>query len=422
MNKLILWLKNMFANRRFTIAFSLIVAFVAWLVITLDQNPVREATFSNMAIQIDVTTSAVGEMGLDIVSDDYANAATVMVQGPNYIVSALKNSDISVYADLSEVTQAGTYVIPLKAERLNGTSGYNILSVSPSTIKLTFDYIDTREFPVVIKADGISASSGLIADEAVVSSTGDAKLTIKGSKTKLDLIGSVVALVGEKETIDATKTYDADILVYDAEGNMLNTSDYTLSAQQVKVTVPICKKKVVPVKPTFVNEPVSNFGNSLISSTSVDSVTLIGPPAVIDDLEYVELSKIDFSEISTEKRSFNVSFSLPDGVKVLDGGEFVTVNLSLSGYSTKTFTVSKDNISFKNVASGCSAKTNSSLKNVVICGLSKTLKNLKADDLYVEIDLSGKSAGEYTVTAIVKNKNDLAVWQVGSYSITVTIS
>lgn len=421
MKKLTFWIKRMFANRRIAIAFSLIVAFIAWLVISLDQNPVREATFSNVAVSIDVSASAAGDMGLDIVTEDYLTSTNVTVQGPNYIVSSLKSSDISVFADLSDVTGAGTYVIPLKAQRLNGTSGYSVISVNPGTIKLTFDYIDTREFPVLVKADGINASAGLIVDEAVVSSTGEANLVIKGSKTNLDLIGSVVALVNEKETIDATKTYDADILVYDSNGSMLNTSGFTLSAQKVKVTVPVCKKKVLPVTPTFINEPVSNLGSSLVSNLSVDSVTLIGPPAVIDELQFVELSKIDFSQISTNKRSFDVSFSLPDGVRVLDNVSFVTVNLSLKGYTTKNFNVSKENITFKNVASGCTATPNTDIKNVVVCGLSTTLANIKSEDLFVEIDLAGKSAGEYTVTAIVKNKNNLAVWQVGSSTITVTI-
>lgn len=421
MKKLRLWLKKMFSNRRFAIAFSVAVAFIAWLVITLDQNPIREATFSNVAIQIDVESSVTGDMGLDIVTEDYLKNATVTVQGPNYIVSSLKSTDISVAADLSGVTDAGTYIIPLTAQRANGTSGYSIISVTPSTLKLTFDYIDTREFAVTVKADGVSAVSGLIADQAVVSSTGDANLVIRGAKTDLDLIGSVVALVNEKETLDSTKTYDADILIYDSEGNLLNSSLFTLSANKVKVTVPICKKKVLPVTPTFVNEPYSNFGKDLVSALSVDSVTVIGPPSVIEELEYVELSKIDFREISTEKRSFDVSFSLPDGVRVLDSVDFVTVSLSLSGYSTKNYTVKTENISFKNVASGLTASTNAALKNVVMCGPKTTLNSLNADDLYVDIDLSGKSAGEYSVTAIVKSKNNSAVWQVGSYSITVTI-
>ena len=423
MKKIRLWLKKMFSNKRFTIAFSIFVAFISWLVITLDQNPIRDATLSNVAIQIDVSSFAAGDMGLDIVSNDYTKTATVTVQGPNYIVSALRSSDIVVYADLSEVTDADKYEIPLFAKASNGAAGYTVINISPNTLNLEFDYIDTREFPVEAKADGISvvSGSGLVADQAVVSSAADAKISIRGTITNLDKIGSVFALVNKEEFVDATKTYDADILLYDKAGNLLNSADYTLSAEKVKVTVPICKKKVLAVTPTFINEPYPSFGKELVSSLSTDYVTVIGPPTVIDKLDYIELSEIDFSEISKQKRSFEVEFSLPDGVKVQDSSEFITVDFNLNGYSTRNFTLKNSNVIFKNVGEDLSASINGNIKNVVICGNDNVVRGLTSNDLYLEIDLSGKSSGEYSLNAVVKGKNNLPVWQVGSCNLTVII-
>lgn len=424
MKKIRLWLKKMFSNKRFTIAFSIFVAFISWLVITLDQNPIREATLSNVAIQIDVSSFAAGDMGLDIVSNDYTKTATVTVQGPNYIVSALRSSDIVVYADLSGVTDAGEHDIPLFAKASNGAAGYTVVNISPNELeKLKFDYFDTREFTVEVKADGIRgvSASGLIADQAVVSSAADAKISIRGTITNLDKIGSVVALVNKEEFLDATKTYDADILLYDEAGNLLNSADYTLSAEKVKVTVPICKRKVLAVTPTFINEPYPSFGKELVSSLSTDYVTVIGPPTVIDKLDYIELSEIDFSEISKQKRSFEVEFSLPDGVKVEDSSDFITVDFNLNGYSTRNFTLKNSNVIFKNVGEDLSASINGNIKNVVICGNDNVVRGLTSNDLYLEIDLSGKSSGEYRLNAVVKGKNNLPVWQVGSCNLTVII-
>ena len=41
--------------------------------------------------------------------------------------------------------------------------------------------------------------------------------------------------------------------------------------------------------------------------------------------------------------------------------------------------------------------------------------------MFVTADLSGKTAGKYTVLVRIVANDDSAVWQVGSYEVSVTI-
>ncbi len=411
---------QLFSHRRFTMIFSLISAFIFWLIITLNQNPIRTATFGNVEIRLEMQGSAAGTMGLDIISEDYPKTATVTVEGPNYIVSALKAGDIVAQADLSDVTEAGEYTLVLKGEKQNGTSGYTITSVSPATIRVNFGYVDTREFPVSAKADGISAVTGLVADEAVVSSAGDNTVTVSGERSRIEKIDKVVAVVSDTETLSASKTYDATIELYDENGNVLDKNGLTLSGEKVKVTVPICRKKELTVVPTFSGEPVEGAGLRLLAGLSHYSVTVIGPPTTVDEMTELPLSKIDFSEISPSNHEFEASFILPDGVRVLNNIENVTVSMDMTGYGTQTFTVGANQIQFTNLSAGLTAQT-SPVRNVVFCGRRSAVEAISSDDLYAEVDLSGKTAGDYSVTITVKCRRGLTVWQVGTSHITVTV-
>ena len=61
------------------------------------------------------------------------------------------------------------------------------------------------------------------------------------------------------------------------------------------------------------------------------------------------------------------------------------------------------------------------IRNVKICGPKDDIENITAGELYAVADLSGKSAGTYTVDVIIKSDDYDKVWQVGSYSVAVNI-
>ena len=63
------------------------------------------------------------------------------------ILSALKQDpeSLSIYADLSEIPQKGTYEVPLRAN-IASARGVTILSITPSTATLRVDQQTTLTF------------------------------------------------------------------------------------------------------------------------------------------------------------------------------------------------------------------------------------------------------------------------------------
>lgn len=324
--------RKLFSSNRFSVIFAFVVAFIFWLAITIDQTEVISKTFANISINITTEGSFAGNMGLQVISIDQEKNATVTAYGPNSTVSALDVSDILVTADLSDVTGAGTYSITLDVQPISNQSGVTF-DVSPKTVNVSFDYVDTIEFDVVPKADGITLQSdlntNLFIGEPVMNTADYSKISVSGARANIKLLSKIEAVVSEVEAIGESKTYNADLILYDADGKQLDKSLYVLPTESVKVTVPVYKERTVAVAPVFSNEPTAGAGKQQLKNISLSKVTVYGLPETVDDLENIKLTVIDYREIAAGKNSFTVKLILPDGIytKTEIGNVTVTFNL-----------------------------------------------------------------------------------------------
>ena len=427
---------KLFSNKSVVIPFSIILAFIIWLVIVIDQNPVRERVFTNVTPAISVENTAANELGLGIVSDLSKSKFSVTVKGPDYIVSSLKTEDFVLTADITNINTAGTYSLDVVGNYNSSKSGYSFVSISPASIDVTFDYIDTKEFTIQPKLIGVSAAEGLVAETPIPANSEQNTITIKGPRSIMQKIASVGSLAEVNKTLDTTQTFDSYVVLYDENGDLLyrytldgkvfNSNNeevtdrrLTLSYTTLKVTQPISKKKTLSVTPTFKNTP-AGIDTSVFSPT-VDhtEVTIIGTPDVVDKTSTLSLSAIDFNSISPSNNTFEISPVLPDGVKLDDSIDFFTVTLNTSQFSEKTITIS--DIRFENLAKERIVTDNDWVRNVKICGPSSVIQNLSAADVYATVDLADKAAGNHTLDIVVASSKYNNIWTYGKYTVTVTI-
>lgn len=411
-------LRKLLGNRRFTIPLSIFLAFVFWLLIVVKENPIIDRSFADMTVNINLENTLASENGMSIISDVSEQKFTVVVRGPTYLISSLKSEDVNLFASAASVDAPGEYNLEVTAAPAAASSGYEVLSVTPSNLKVSFDYIETKEFTVKAVAEGVTAQEGLIAENGVVSGAESDTITITGPRSVINKIDSVVALTKVNKTLSVSETFDADIKLYSSENREISIENLTLSATKVKVTVPISKKKTVPVEVAFTNLPEGFNKSSLFYTIDHNTVTVIGTPETVDKTEKVVLSAIDISKISKSSESFDVSATLPDGVRLIDNIEHFTVKFNTSGYSEKIITVSE--LQLKNLEKGLKA-SGSKIKNVKVCGPSSVINKLNSTNVYAVVDLSNKKAGEHSVGALICFSGIDNAWAVGTYETTVTI-
>lgn len=411
--------KKLINNKRYSLLLSVVIAFGMWLIITINQKPTMTRTFSDVAVNVNLENTYASENSMSIIGDISEQKFTVVIQGPNYVVSSLNSSDLGLYASAATVVEPGNYTLDVAATATTANAEYEIISISPQTINIDFDYIDTREFTIVANAEGATASEGLIAETGVVSGAESDTVTIKGPRMILNKISSVVAMAKVNKTLSQSETFDADIVLLDDNNEIIDTSSLSLSFSKVKVTVPISKKKTVPVKVAYSNLP-ENFDASSIGTTlDYPNVTIIGTPETVDKITEVSLSPIDITTISATSNSFDVSAKLPEGVRLIDNIDHFTVKVRVENFAERTITVSR--IKYVDLSDGLSANGNKSIKNVKVFGPKSVIDALDEKNAYATVSLADKKAGEHTVRAAISFENNTKIWSIGSYDVTVTV-
>lgn len=411
-------LGSLFYNNRFILPFALVASLVLWLAVNITQNAERERTISDITVNITTENTAVGALGLDVVSGGVGERVNVTVSGSSYVISSLSASDILVTASLSEVTAPGTYEVPLSATKNGTNTDYTILSITPPTLEVTFDHIDTEVFPVTASAEGASAAEGLIAESAVVTDTANSQVEIRGPRTEMEKIASVQAVTQVNRTLSATESFDATLQLLDENGEVIDPTPFTMSFTELKITVPISKSKEVPLRATFTNAPAAYESTPIGYTLSVDSISVLGQPEIIDSLEYIDLSPIDFDGISASSLSFTCTPKLPNGVRSLENVGSVTVTINTGTIAERTFDVS--NFVPVNLAANLEANVTQTLRNVTLAGPEAIINAIDPAAVYAEVDMSGRPAGEHTVSVRIKVTGYDTVWQVGTYNVLVT--
>ena len=418
-------LSRLLENKKIAMIISIVFAIAIWFSITIIESPDSENTIAGLSVAIPIENTVVSEMGMDIIGDASSYTASVTVRGPAYVVSDLSAEDILVTASISNVTNSGTYSLDLRATKQAGADeNFDIISLYPRSINVKFDYIDTKQFEVLVQAIGHKAEDGLMAELPFVSDSNNATLNVKGPRTDIEKIAKVVAVSEVNKTLSATETFAGTLKFLDANGKEMDLKQFTitsadgLSAPDIQITVPIYKEKVVPIVAQFVNAP-KVFQNTVIPHHLEHASMLIsGPPEAIDKIKEIKLSAIDFNQISGNNQSFETTLILPEGVKNKDNIETVTVKVTgLEKYKVKTFGVKKLVIADNSV----SAKLSREIRNVKIMGPENVLNKIDSSDLYAEVELDGLKSGEHTVSARIVCSGADNVWQIGTYTASVTI-
>lgn len=414
--------RKLLYNKKFAISLSILVAFIFWLGIVLDQNPEREEVIRDVPIEISTEGTVWGDQGLEVINE-ITQKATVYVHGPNYIVSSLKNEDVKIVADLSSLNGAGNYSIAISAVRNSDVSGYSFVSVSPSTVSVQFDYIESREFTVLPKVEGYNRVDGLIYDDAVVANSDDERLTVKGPRNIVSKIDSVVAYAYTDKKLSTTTTFESKFQFFDADGKTIDASSLDINKDNIMVSVPVSKTKTFKFIPSFVNAPNQNVVKALNEHfiSDVTEFTVAGAPDVIDSLNGVEFTPIDVNKITSKNTSqtFEVKPILPNGVRITDGIEAANVSFDLAGFAVKKIKITNFDAG-NTLEQGLSVSYPNEI-SVEVCGEKSVVNNLSVNEYYLSLDLSNVNKGETIVKAILKTTNNSVVWQTTVCEIKVAI-
>lgn len=414
-------LGRLFYNNKVVMLFSVIIAFVFWIILSTSASESTTKLITDIPINVSLSESA-KESGLTVFGTDDIKAE-VSVTGNRLILGQLSKSDIQITAQQSAnmINSTGKYTLELSAKKNSILTDYDFSSsVSPKFVTVVVDRYKSQAFDITPNIKFTADTDYFVAPIAL----SEPQVTVSGPESLVTSIASATVEGNISETLSKTTDLnDLPICLFDSDGNKINMKNLTLSATKVNANITILRREFVNVVPEFTSVPSGFNIKTFPVQVSPSKIEIAAPNEVINNLNSVSLEPIDFSQVNLEHCQFEQAIKIPTDCRNLCDTYNATVKLNLTGFQSRSMNVK--NIKFKNLPDDRLATSHTTSLPVQVIGSLSQLKLLLSEDISAEVDLSGKEEfiGRTQMPAkIIFNSYSNKCWAYGSYNINVGIT
>lgn len=412
-------IKKFLQNDNAVRALSLIIAVLTWIFVVVVVNPNTEAVVKNIPIRIDLSGTSAERLGLEIISDEVL-LANVTVTGDRTVIGSLNSEDIDVSAVLSGISEPGTYSdIQLQVKKSSAGKSFEIKTCSPSTVTLKFDRKTTKTLPVSLELNDLTVADGYMLEEIITSPT---SITVTGPENDVINVAACIVRGDIDGDLNASTVITSDIVLIDGEGKEIDNPHLSLSVDSVDITIPVLKKKALPVHFEYLNAPEGFDIGSIDYIIDNNVIEVAGPEALIDQWNSLNIGYVDLSELDTT-REYEFDVVLPSSFVNVKNITTLIVRFPLADYKTDTFTIS--DIRLENVPEDYEVSVNTQkISKVSVVGPADVISQLSNEDLVAKIDMSQRDVekGQYKVPVSIYSTKHNNVWAVDEYFVVLNIT
>jgi YbbR domain-containing protein len=373
-------------NKILTLLLSLAISFGLWLYVVTVISPESETTIYNVPVEL-VRSDYLDSHGLIIVSPTEGLKVNLTLEGSRSDLNKLNNSNVTVIADLSQITKSGEHQLSCSVSYQSGTA--EVLAQDPERITIVVADRETKIVPVKPKFDG-AVPNGYEADRENVAMD-HATVTVTGPKETVDKITSAmitIDLTGKMSTF----AHDYPLTLCGADNQPIADDSFvTVNLEEIRAVVQVYQMKRVPVQTSE-----DYTGSGLQENTaSVDlpskirdhGVTLIGSSealAKVEDLLLIPIVMRDYNETTT----IVWTPELPDGVHCK---ETIEIEIGIPEMDERVFTVDVTQFKSINVPDGMTVQVTEPFE-VTIRGPKEILDQISDADIIGTVDCSNVTA------------------------------
>lgn len=398
---------------------SFLVAFGLWMYVITVENPEQENTYSNLP----VTISGEGfltDRGL-MITGGTNSTATIRVSGSRSDLKKLNASDITLIADVSNISKPGTHQVTYTV-RYPGDIASGALqtqSRQPDSITLTVEEKVTKTLDIEIVYTGSAPDPDhymVDKEEAVLDVE---NITISGPKSIMDQITRAMI------TVDLTDRSQSFIEAY--RPTLCNEAGEPVELSglvEANVGEVILELSIWRFKEVELRLNVIDGGGATAENSSIDiqpgTIRVSGNETVLENMEdFIILGSLNLGELEGDT-TVNYPISLPENVTNLSGVTEAVVTVSFPSLQIAEFKV--DNIKAVNVPEGMEVEFLTQSLTVKLRGPVDAIRLMSAEDVTVTVDFSGAEAGTATMKAVIQIASRFAsVSEMGTYSVSATL-
>lgn len=363
---------------------SLALAFMVWVVASLQVDPIGVTQFNNIPITLIENDAMILTNRTNL-----RRFVTVDVRARQSVRQLITAEDLTVRADLSNLP-AGTHAVQLEVT----TPRRATVDTRPAQITVILEPSQARQKPVQVMISG-EPPTGYLRGEPQLSMT---QVTVTGTLAQVDRVDHLRAIVN---LTDRRSQFSEEVTLVPVSANGTVLSDVTLGQQSVRVTIDIQQREDVvdvSIRPLidFASAPAGYVVR--LDTYSPQTATVRGSPeslAALPDL--LDTTTIDLTN-RTQTFTISVPVQIPDGfgngrITILEG-QTVDVRVVVEA-SVSTVQFDDIPVTALGVREGGHARVIPSRVTVLVTGPQPLLSGLSADTITVTVDVDGLAPGTY---------------------------
>lgn len=329
---------------------SVLFASVLWFIVTNINDPATTQRFTNVPVEIRNTELITEQGKIYEVLEDTNMIDVVTVVAPRSIIDSIRKENIIATADMSNLTNLNTIKIDLTTNKYSD----KLDSIQGNIENLKLNIENEKRITLALRtATSGSAEAGYMVgditpEQNLVNVSGPESVVSRISKAEVN-----VAVTGFTSDIGT----DAEIKLYDAEGEEISKSNLTLNINSVRVRVEILATAQVPLTFSSIGTPANGYRATGIISSLPDSVMIAGKANIVKNISSIEIpdSILDITGLTENlETSIDVNDYLPSSVELADN-EFdgmVNVVVYVEPEAVRNIVIAEEDITILNMPEG----------------------------------------------------------------------
>ncbi len=415
---------RMFENRMATMAFSVVIAVIMWFIISITIYPTTPVTVNHIPLVVDLTGTAAEADGYSMIKCD-VEEVSVKIEGSRSKVGTLDKENLIAYAEIPNITTAGTKNLDIVVKSTDGTE-FTVKSITPSSVNVRFDKIRTVTLDVLPDLTNVESVKGCIINKDNVAVT-PATVDVTGPAQVVGQMKNASVIIDSAAEIGAsTKLVSGNLAFCDTNGSKILVDENSgVEYEQIQYTVDIPVQYTKEMDITYQLRGVpSTFDEDFLRdrlTLSADKVTLAAPDQSLANTEEFTLDTIPLSSITLDF-SKNYNLEAPEGYENLSNINTVNLTLNSEGLAQKDFVVSEINII--NAPSSHTYSVVTGQLIVTIVGNESSIKQIDPKQISVTVDMlsiqqGGDDSSSFSCVPTISIDKYSDVWASGDYKVIV---
>lgn len=370
---------------------SLMLAIVFWLVVITMEDPEQTKTLEIPVTKINEELIRENDKTYEVIE---GNTVTITVRARQSILKDLTAKDFEATADFADLSFTGT--VPIEVTVLRNANQVTIEKGANTMMRVSIEDLSSVDKMVATKAEGTVITGKALGSISVEPNI----IRVEGAKTTIDRISSIYAVVNVSGISDDC-SFVVEPVLYDSNGNEIDSTEITFSEDSLKVNVTLLDTKTVPVKWNIDVSPADGYGIES-SDYSPSEVEIAGSREFLDSIDAITLDDYVADGIS---ENVEAEEDLESIVKEMGGAlvhpetdKTAKLAVKVSEYGRLGASVNFDSVELigKSNQYTYSIIGDSSIA-YTLYGMDVALETLDRSKLKFSLDVTGLEPGTHTV-------------------------